>query len=191
MGAIRRGLTLEYIVEKRKKLTEELESSEHYAKTQTIAYGKHDPFSVPLPVCDTCGSRGQMQKIKGEKIKWRVSCLGCDKTINAPQKRPWQAALMWCDINLGSQSYRSLPLFGLSELPPVNAKERMLGIRRNLELRKKIAGLDRQIASKTDKSAPGRGYQQRLEAYLKWCLLSIRLINNEKKANNSITRNVS
>ena len=180
----RRGITLEYAKEKRRCLLNELMSDDHYAKTETLTYGSHDPFSIPVPNCDTCGSKGQMQKVPGEKIKWKVVCLGCHKTIHAPQKRPWQAALMWCDINLGSLSYKDLPLFGLSKLSEPVAKKRMQGIRRNLELRKNIAGLERTIANKQNKRPPGREYQQKLEAYLKWSMLALRLIKYTVTARN-------
>ena len=180
MSELRRGNTLEYAQEKHSLLMNELKSDEHYDNTDTLAYGHHDPLSVLMPVCDSCDSKGQMQKVTGKIIKWRVTCLGCNKTIQAPQRRPWQAALMWCEINLGSLAYKSLPLFGLSELSAADAKMRMLGIRKNLELRKNITGLERTIANKLKKRPPGREYQERLEAYLKWSLLAIRLINNAK-----------
>jgi len=176
----RRGNTLDYAQEKRTRLLEELNSDEHYEKTETIAYGHHDPFSVPIPQCDTCGSNAQMQKIPGENIKWRVICLGCEKTIKTGQKRPWQAALMWCDINLDSMSYQTLPLFALDQMSKKDAKNKMAGIRRNLEIRKNITGLERTIANKLKKRPPGRDYQQRLEAYLKWTMLALRLIKNSK-----------
>lgn len=180
MDGLRRGNTLEYAQEKHSMLMSELKSDEHYDNTDTVTYGSHDPLSVPVPKCDSCDSKGQIQKVHGEKIKWKITCLGCNKTIQTPQRRPWQAALMWCDINLGSQSYKALPIFGLSELSPSEAKIRLLGIRRNLELRKSITGLERTIANKLKKRPPGRDYQQRLDAYLKWSLLAIRLVNNAK-----------
>lgn len=180
MSETRKGNTLEYAQEKRSMLMSELKSYEHYNNTDMITYGSHDPLSVPVPRCDTCDSKGQMQKVHDEKIKWKVTCLGCNKTTQTPQKRPWQAALMWCEINIGSQSYKTLPMFGLSKLQPPEAKKRMLGIRRNLELRKNITGLERTIANKLKKRPPGREYQQRLEAYLKWSMLAIRLVNNAK-----------
>ena len=178
MSELRRGNTLLYAQEKHSMLMGELKSDEHYDNTDTITYGSHNPLSVPVPNCDNCESKGQMQKVHGEKIKWKVTCLGCNKTIQTPQRRPLQAALMWCEINLGSLTYKTLPLFGLSELSPSEAKQRMLGIRRNLELRKNITGLERTIANKLKKRPPGREYQQRLEAYLKWSLLAIRLVKN-------------
>jgi len=176
----KRGNTLEYVKEKHTRLMQELTSDQHYENTDTLSYGTHDPLSVPVPKCDECGSIAQMQKVPGEKIKWRICCTGCEKTINAAQKRPWQAALMWCEINLGSMSYQELPLFGLSNVPQKVAKDKMIGIRRNLELRKNITGLERTIANKLKKRPPGQEYQQRLDAYLKWAMLAIRLINQAR-----------
>lgn len=175
-GNLRRGLTLEYAQEKREKLLQELRSDEHYEKTDTITYGHHDPFSVPLAICDSCGGRGQMRKVETSSIRWVVVCLECEKQARELSKRPWQAALNWNQINLATQDYRELPLFGLSNLVPDDARKRMAGIRKNLELRKNLAGIERTIAHKTDQRPPGKEYQQRLEAYLKWSMLALRLI---------------
>lgn len=176
MTEVRHGITLEYAIEKRRKLLQELHSDDHYESTDTLAYGDHDPFTVPMPVCDTCNERPQMQKVTNGNVRWVVVCPGCGKTIQAPQKRPWQAALMWCERNLATQHYSILPLFGLGNLGTVDARKRMTGIRRNLELRKNITGLERTIAGKTDQRPPGKDYQQRLEAYLKWAMLALSLI---------------
>lgn len=178
---VRRGLTLEYAQEKREKLLAELRSDEHYEQTDTVAYGHHDPFSVPVATCDSCEGRGQMRKLEQNGIRWVVVCLGCGKQANVPQRRPWQAALEWNQINLGTQDYRELPLFGLSGFEPNEARERMAGIWRNLELRKNLAGIERTIAHKMDLRPPGKEYQQRLEAYLKWAMLALRLIKVAEK----------
>ncbi len=53
MEQIRKGLTLEYAKEKREKLLAELKSDEHYSQTETVAYGHHDPLSVPVAACDS------------------------------------------------------------------------------------------------------------------------------------------
>jgi len=178
---VRRGLTLEYAQEKRERLLAELRSDEHYEQTDTVAYGHHDPFSIPVTACDSCGGRGQMRKLETKGIRWAVVCLGCGKQAVSPQRRPWQAALEWNQINLGTQDYRELPLFGLSRFEPNEARERMAGIRRNLELRKSLAGIERTIAHKTDRRPPGKEFQQRLEAYLKWAMLALRLIKVAEK----------
>ncbi|MEX7625643.1 hypothetical protein AB6V67_25125, partial [Serratia marcescens] len=79
-------------------------------------------------------------------------------------------------INLGTQDYRQLPLFGLGSLSLESARQRMVGIRRNLELRKSLAGIERTIAHKEGQRPPGKEYQQRLEAYLQWAMLALRLL---------------
>ncbi|MFH7098409.1 hypothetical protein ACHWI2_38545, partial [Klebsiella pneumoniae] len=106
MEQIRKGLTLEYAKEKREKLLAELKSDEHYSQTETVAYGHHDPLSVPVAACDSCHGRAQMQKVIGPPVRWNMVCLGCGKAIQQIQKRPWQAAMAWNQINLGTQDYR-------------------------------------------------------------------------------------
>nr|WP_236901772.1 hypothetical protein [Enterobacter hormaechei]AXJ99535.1 hypothetical protein [Enterobacter hormaechei]AXJ99794.1 hypothetical protein [Enterobacter hormaechei] len=103
-------------------------------------------------------------------------CLVCGKTIPQHRKRPWQAAIAWNQINLGTQDYRQLPLFGLGSLSPESARQKMVGIRRNLELRKSLAGIERTIAHREGQRPPGKEYQQRLEAYLQWAMLALRLL---------------
>ncbi|AZT48732.1 hypothetical protein C6Z68_003671 [Salmonella enterica subsp. enterica serovar 4,[5],12:i:-] len=176
MEEIRRGLTLEYAKEKREKLLAELKSDEHYNQTETVAYGHHDPLSVPVAVCDSCHGRAQMQKVIGSPVRWNMVCLVCGKTIPQHRKRPWQAAIAWNQINLGTQDYRQLPLFGLGSLSPESARQKMVGIRRNLELRKSLAGIERTIAHREGQRPPGKEYQQRLEAYLQWAMLALRLL---------------
>jgi hypothetical protein len=84
MEEIRRGLTLEYAKEKREKLLAELKSDEHYNQTETVAYGHHDPLSVPVAVCDSCHGRAQMQKVIGSPVRWNMVCLVCGKTVIPP-----------------------------------------------------------------------------------------------------------
>jgi len=149
-------------------------------KTDTLAYGEHEPFSVPLALCDSCQGKAQLQKQIQEPIRWLVACKGCGKKANQAQKRPWQAALKWNEINLGTQDYKALLLFGLSNASTDDARHKMSGIRRNLELRKNLAGIERTIAGHTNKKAPGKQYQQKLDAYLQWSILALRLIKSSK-----------
>lgn len=67
--------------------------------------------------------------------------------------------------------YRTLPLFGLCNLPPDEARERLIGIGRDLELRSKEAGLRRDRGELV-----GQAYQQRLKAYLVWCIYAQGLV---------------
>lgn len=173
---MREGLTLDYAIRKRERLADELHSDEHYNATETVAYGHHDPLSVPVASCEKCGGRGRMEKRSGKKVRWIVVCTDCNQSAKDVRQRPWQAALAWNEVNLGTQDYRDLPLFGLTKVDPETARARMSGIRRNLELRKNLAGIETTIALKTDASPPGRGYHERLDAYLKWAMLALRLI---------------
>ncbi|EHL48215.1 hypothetical protein SEEM030_22931 [Salmonella enterica subsp. enterica serovar Montevideo str. SARB30] len=163
MEEIRRGLTLEYAKEKREKLLAELKSDEHYNQTETVAYGHHDPLSVPVAVCDSCHGRAQMQKVIGSPVRWNMVCLVCGKTIPQHRKRPWQAAIAWNQINLGTQDYRQLPLFGLGSLSPESARQKMVGIRRNLELRKSLAGIERTIAHREGQAPQGKSTSKDLK----------------------------
>lgn len=177
MEQIRKGLTLEYAKEKREKLLAELKSDEHYSQTETVAYGHHDPLSVPVAACDSCHGRAQMQKVIGPPVRWNMVCPGCGKAIQQIQKRPWQAAMAWNQINLGTQDYRQLPLFGLGSLSPESARQRMVGIRRNLGAEKEPRRY-REDDSPQGRSTPTvwKEYQQRLEAYLQWAMLALRLL---------------
>jgi hypothetical protein len=168
--------TLEYAIEKRNRLLSELTSDEHYEQTDTVAYGHHDPFDVPAAACEKCGGAAKMMRTDTASLRWFMQCEDCGSKSPEPQKRPWQAALAWNQINLLTQSYRTLPMFGLAQFTPSEARARMVGIRRNLELRKKLVGIERTIANETGRRPPGRLYQQRLEAYLKWAMLALRLV---------------
>ena len=175
------GESLEYMRDKRRKLLEELHSDEHSEQTPTLAFGTHDPLSVPLVVCDACGAQGQMQKVEGSKgARWVVRCRQCDKVSGQNRKRPWQAALDWNGRNLGSHRYQDLPLFGLARLNPEEAGERLKGIRRNLEIRTNLAGVERNIAQREGSRPPGKEYQERLEAYLAWVMVAQRLVKNQR-----------
>ena len=91
----------------------------------------------------------------------------------------WQAALEWNWINLKSYDYRDLPLFGLSHLNPAEARVRLAAIRKNIELRKSLAAIETTVAIKTERGVcqkPGKGYREKLDAYLKWSMWALRLV---------------
>lgn len=173
--------SLEQLQIKRDRILEQLHSDEHYAATDTLVYGTHDPLRVSIPPCDSCGRQAALDKQLSPRTRCSIMCPSCNKTIQAPQAKPWRAALMWCERNLASMHYRDLPLFGLSQLNPPEARARMVGIMHNLELRRRLIGLDTAIAAQTDKSRPGRGYEERMEAYLKWAALALRLIKHAEQ----------
>lgn len=174
-------VSLEQLQIKRHHIMEQLQSDEHYAATDTLVYGTHDPLRVSIPPCDSCGGQAALDKPQSPKPRWSIMCPRCNKTIQSPQAKPWRAALMWCERNLGSMDYRDLPLFGLSQLNPREARARMVGIKHNLELRRRLIGLDRAIAAHTHTGHPGRGYEERMEAYVKWAALALRLIKHAER----------
>lgn len=168
---------------KRLSLIMELTSAEHYSDTPMVAYGTHDPFDVPLATCDSCKCAPESRRLtSGKKIRWIVTCTSCGKNVAQPQKDSWLAALVWNGTNLTTQSYKSLPLFGLANLSPLAAKERISRIRHNLVLRISLCTTERAIAEISDPlSKPGLKYQQRLDAYLKWAMHAHRLIKFAKQ----------
>lgn len=175
---MRKDITVEQARELREQLLEELHSSAHHAKTETLDYGTHDPFEVAIPRCDSCGADPLIELAGEHNARWQVRCSGCGKTIQSPQRHEWQARLLWCERNLGHLSYESLPLFELAGLPPAIARRRMAGIRRNLEVRKSLARVEVIIARNQRTRPPGKLYRKKLDAYLRWAMLALRLIKH-------------
>lgn len=174
---------LEELIAKRAKLYEELTSDQHYLDTPTLCYGDHDPFVVPIANCDSCRCSAQAVATPSgqKKPRWIVACTSCGKRTDQPQKDCWLAALMWNGVNLASQSYKTLPLFGLAQLSPLEARDKISKVRHNLVLRIGLCSVERALAERTNRfTRPGLMYQQRLEAYLKWAMLAHRLIKAEK-----------
>lgn len=173
----RDSLTDDYLLDKRAKILLELRSDEHFEATDTVVYGRHDPLDVAPGACDECGSLPELsQQGDEERPRWLAVCTGCGRSPKEPRAWPWLAGLAWNQINLRGMSYGALPLFSLDGLSPSEARERMIGIRHNLELRKNLAGLDRRLVNVLDISPPGTMYQRRLDAYLQWAMLALRLI---------------
>lgn len=166
---------LDYLRQKRQAVLDELHSDSHYDQTAAIAYGDRDPLDVPLATCDHCGCKPQIEEASQHPVRWTVVCR-CGRRSKPNRPRPWQAALEWNNVNLTGHEYRGLPLFGLRHLSPKQAHERMKGIRRNLELRKALNGLTLEIHRRSGQlNPPGRGYQERIEAYLQWSMWALRL----------------
>lgn len=176
------GMEIGYLKEKRQKLLDELHSDEHYDATETIAYGEHDPFDVPVCTCDKCGCEPAMTRVQDRPIRWQMVCP-CGNQVKQARRRPWEAALDWNMTNLDGYSYADMPLFGLSSLSAFDAHCRLVSIRANLELRRKIAGLSRVIGQRTGEiEVPGKKYHERLDAYLQWCLWGLRLTKHAAKS---------
>lgn len=175
---MRKEITYQQALIQREKLQDELRSEAHNIKTETLVYGDYDPFVVDAPRCDSCGSDPIEEGVGTEIVRWQLRCPGCNKTIQHPQRHLWQARLLWCERNLGNLNYTDLPLFDLQDLPPPMARRRMSGIRRDLELRKSLAQMEAIIALEEQSRAPGKLYRKKLDAYLRWAMLSLRLIKH-------------
>lgn len=178
---MRKEISYEQALVMRQQLLDELHSSAHVEKTETLVYGSHDPFLVSVPDCDACGATPVIEKAGVEGARWNIRCPGCGKTIQSHQRFEWQAGLMWCERNLGNLNYQTLPLFDLQDMPPAMARRRMAGIRRNLEIRKSLARTDAIIARQLNKQPPGKLYRKKLDAYLRWAMLALRLIKAAEK----------
>lgn len=168
---------------RRDAILEELSSDDQFMDPAAVSYGSHDPFDVPVANCDRCGSSAESKIVKSgdKKSKWIVGCKNCDNHTLHPQKDCWTASLVWNNSNLESQSYTTMSVFELAHLAPAAAKEQISKIRRNLILRLNLCSVDRSIAEiNASHSRPGRLYQLKLEAYLKWAMLAHRLVKNAK-----------
>lgn len=163
---------IEILKAERQALLEELHSDEHYENTETITYGSHDPFDIPTLKCDICRSSGEMvreERANGSS-KYYVRCTGCGNYIKTVSNNPSQATLLWNMINTNGLRYCDFPMFGLSTLTPEQAKKRMIGIRRNLEIRENLASLEAKLNPIMDKRPPANMYQKRLKLYLHWSM---------------------
>jgi hypothetical protein len=170
------GVTIEQLHEKRISLMDKLSAQEqlgHFSRD----YGAHDPRIAPFPAC-SCGAPGLLTKSNSSNgTKWMASCSICDKRIRDAQQYDWSACFMWCQLNLDQLDYRTIPLFALCDLDPVEAKARMAPIYHDLLLRCQIATLDSAICDRTkNHPAPGRDYIERISAYRDLAKLILRLI---------------
>lgn len=172
---MRRGLTPEYKAEKLARLRDERSSDEHYERTPTVTYGEFDPLQDPARHLNRCAGCGSTPRLTKNGPRWQAKCTcGAEGLVG---KHDWRAVLDWNKSPLSENpDYRTLPLFGLGQLDPEQARERLIGIRRDLELRSKEAGLRRDLGE-----AVGRAYQQRLQAFLAWCIYAQGLVKLSAK----------
>lgn len=166
-------------IQKRQRLLDELNSDEHYERTETTNYGDHNPFDVVLVDCDTCKSSPRFEKVGPYNNRWDIDCPICKKRIQHPQVERWKAQLLWWQKNLSDHNYRELPLFNLATLDVPAARRRMAGIRRDLEIKKGIADTEELISRVTDLTPPGAEYRLRLDAYMGWAMLALSLMKRE------------
>ena len=101
-----------------------------------------------------------------------VVCPRCGRAGRALRK-PWLAILDWNKSKLSEKpDYTTIPFFFLEHLSPQEAKEQLILIRTDLELRIKEAKLRRQLG----RTNTNKKYIEKLKAYLAWCIYAQSLI---------------
>lgn len=113
----------DHLTEQRQALLDTLTSEQHYHETPTLVYGRHNPLEVAVASCDTCFAAGNVHRIlKGKSgPRWQVIWAGCGKKGSDAVRDRCTAALLWNGVNLQTQCYADLPLFGLAGLSPRDA----------------------------------------------------------------------
>lgn len=178
-----KGQPQDHLTVQRQALLDTLASEQHYHETPTLVYGPHNPLEVALAACDTCFAGGNLERIlKGKSApRWQVICKGCGRKGSDLVRDRHTASLLWNGVNLQTQCYADLPLFGLAGLTPRDAHNRIRHIRANLVLRIALCDIESQMHNAgISGKKPGADYRVRLDAYLKWCMLAHRLIKVER-----------
>jgi hypothetical protein len=154
---------------KKALLLEELNSDE---QNQITTYGDHDPFSVPILRCDKCGEDGLLkhERHSNGNFKYFVQCTGCGNFHKTMGKSPELGILLWNIINPNGFYYARFPLFGISGLSPEEAKDRMMKIRRNLEIRDNLAVIEVITNPVVGQQKPAIMYKKRIKLYLHWAI---------------------
>jgi hypothetical protein len=177
---MRKGMTRRYRTQKLAQIESELEEGKREQKLESLAFGEHDPFEVPMNSCENCGGTARVEQRTARKgLRFIARCQQCDVVPSEEwAKRPWLAALDWNGKNLGTAPhYAELPLFGLAGRSAEDAKAHLVAIRENLEKRRKAAGLRRSLRQeKQGPRPPGKQYQQKLDSYLKWSMYALRVM---------------
>jgi len=161
---VRLGQTVIYLEEKLEKIEYKLNLLPQYEGYQDF-HG--DPFEVTPWSCTSCGTKPVRRRKKNGK--WEYACSSCEKT--AVGKDTWEAILRWNRSNSSTKTLEEIPFRAVRESSP----DQQAGILNYLceyyNLKKKQAGLNRQIAQLTDDRPPGKTYQKRLTAFYEWALL--------------------
>lgn len=153
-----------------------------------IMSGDQDPFEVSLAHCSDCGSHGKLIPVARHTIKWSVACTGCDSEITAPQKTEAKAIITWNTMHPDTQDYRNIPLFGLCDLTPDEARIKMARYQRFFEINVKLIGTERTIAHATGHRPPKMAYQHAVEFYLKWVFLALAIVKSQRPHANTSLR---
>jgi hypothetical protein len=123
-------------------------------------------FERPKP----CQLPGLVNKETAQinKKSYFIRCVDCG-SVGLACKKNWQAVIEWNKSPLSQKfPYQQFPIFGLNQLTKIQAKQRLVDIRQDLELRKKqkIAQNDRLY----------NNHYERIKAFLAWTIYAQTII---------------
>lgn len=155
-----------------------------------------DPYMIALFNCEKCNKQPEIKGIIKKRndlsvVKWTVTCIECKKTHQSPSRTESLAKMSWNDINLKSQDYRQIPTFQLSNLTVDEALTWMGKVRGALEIKVALSEIEWLITrTKKKNSRKEYAFMHRMQLYLRWSLLALRLIRFEKQQSNENDENI-
>ena len=155
-----------------------------------------DPYTIALFNCEKCNKQPEIKGLIKKRddlsvVKWTVTCIECKKTHQSPSRTESLAKMSWNDINLKSQDYRQIPTFQLSNLNVVEALAWMAKVRGALEIKVALSEIEWLIArTKKKNSRKEYAFMHRMQLYLRWSLLALRLIRFENQLSNENDENI-
>lgn len=126
-----------------------------------------DPFDVKPWTCVSCDAAPLSRKKSNGK--WEFRCPDCGKNVVGKDK--WEGILRWNRDNCSTKTLHDIPFRAVQESRPEQQDRILSYLCDYYYLKKKQAGLSRQIAQLTDERPPGKMYQKRLTAFYEWALL--------------------
>jgi len=162
------------------QLLSDLHTLEHkYNISKKRFYGNFDPLIETKDYINRCQCGG-FPVLSRYKNRYYIYCPVCGYRSKGNRK----AYLAILEYNKSPNSihpsYRELPVFNLHNIPIKEARDLLKQIRQDLEIRKNIAGLRRQLKETTT----NQKYIDRLKAFLAWCIYAQTLIKEQIKTLN-------
>jgi hypothetical protein len=155
-----------------------------------------DPYMIALFNCEKCNKQPEIKGLIKKRnnvsvVKWTVTCTECKKSHQYPARTEALAKLSWNEINLKSQDYRQIPTFKLANLNTDEALGWMSKVRVALEIKVALSEIEWLIArAKKKNTRKEYAFMHRMQLYLHWSLLALRLIRFEKQRQNENNENI-
>lgn len=174
------GLTREQrVAQQLMEINAILASDLHYEMTPTRFYGDADPYRQALELLFPCVCGTSPILVCEERSRdfgrprpyMLVRCPACGNE-GTPRKEGWEAIVSWNRSAAATKpALAGFPFFGITFLSPDQARDRLLSIRNDLELRRKQASLESILGLEV-----GRAYYERLCAYLEWVQVAFAVV---------------